>query len=198
MKKLIAAAVVGLLSTSAFAAVPSLTNASFEDNTVGNGYAYGNVASGWSFTGGGAVSHNYTAWNGVTASGDYFAVLQTAASISQTFTSDVGGVYSINFDMALRSGYNAGQVVSVTLDGNNLGTFPAASTAWGNFSTSSITLGAGAHTLSFQGLTQDHGDTSAFIDNVSLNVSAVPEPATYGMLMAGLGLVGFVARRRKA
>jgi hypothetical protein len=27
--------------------------------------------------------------------------------------------------------------------------------------------------------------------------SAVPEPATYGMLLAGLGLVGFVARRRK-
>ena len=27
--------------------------------------------------------------------------------------------------------------------------------------------------------------------------SAVPEPATYGMMLAGLGLVGFVARRRK-
>jgi hypothetical protein len=26
----------------------------------------------------------------------------------------------------------------------------------------------------------------------------VPEPATYGMLMLGLGLVGFVARRRRA
>lgn len=29
------------------------------------------------------------------------------------------------------------------------------------------------------------------------SVSAVPEPATYGMLMLGLGLVGFVARRRR-
>ncbi|WP_332860978.1 PEP-CTERM sorting domain-containing protein [Janthinobacterium svalbardensis] len=28
------------------------------------------------------------------------------------------------------------------------------------------------------------------------SVSAVPEPATYGMLMLGLGLVGFVVRRR--
>lgn len=30
----------------------------------------------------------------------------------------------------------------------------------------------------------------------SLSVSAVPEPETYGMLLAGLGLVGFAARRR--
>ena len=30
------------------------------------------------------------------------------------------------------------------------------------------------------------------------SVSAVPEPATYGMLMLGLGLLGFVARRRRA
>lgn len=31
-----------------------------------------------------------------------------------------------------------------------------------------------------------------------VTVSAVPEPATYGMLLAGLGLVGAVARRRQS
>ncbi|MNT52211.1 PEP-CTERM motif protein [compost metagenome] len=30
------------------------------------------------------------------------------------------------------------------------------------------------------------------------SVSAVPEPTTYGMLLLGLGLVGFAARRRRA
>lgn len=30
-----------------------------------------------------------------------------------------------------------------------------------------------------------------------INVTAVPEPATYGMLMAGLGVLGVMARRRK-
>ena len=38
------------------------------------------------------------------------------------------------------------------------------------------------------------GNTS--IDNVMINVSAVPEPETYAMLLAGLGLMGAVARRR--
>ncbi|MYM67245.1 PEP-CTERM sorting domain-containing protein [Pseudoduganella sp. FT55W] len=31
----------------------------------------------------------------------------------------------------------------------------------------------------------------------SLDISAVPEPATYGMLLAGLGMMAAVARRRK-
>ena len=31
----------------------------------------------------------------------------------------------------------------------------------------------------------------------SMSVSPVPEPETYAMMMAGLGLVGFMARRRK-
>jgi choice-of-anchor A domain-containing protein len=35
------------------------------------------------------------------------------------------------------------------------------------------------------------------LHNFSGNVSAVPEPATYAMLLAGLGLVGWTTRRRK-
>lgn len=44
------------------------------------------------------------------------------------------------------------------------------------------------------------GRTDAALTSVSYNfaVSAVPEPETYAMMIAGLGLVGFAARRRKS
>ena len=42
------------------------------------------------------------------------------------------------------------------------------------------------------------GDHGLAIDNVTLTVTAVPEPETYALMLAGLAAVGFVARRRKA
>lgn len=40
----------------------------------------------------------------------------------------------------------------------------------------------------------DHG---LAIDNVSFSVTAVPEPSSYALLLAGLGAVGLIARRRR-
>jgi hypothetical protein len=43
---------------------------------------------------------------------------------------------------------------------------------------------------------KDYNDMVFSLTNTSL-VSSVPEPANYAMLIAGLGLVGYAARRRK-
>lgn len=40
-------------------------------------------------------------------------------------------------------------------------------------------------------------DSGAYTVSLSAPVGAVPEPETYAMMLAGLGLMGFVARRRK-
>ena len=45
------------------------------------------------------------------------------------------------------------------------------------------------------GATDAANGSSVYADNFT--ISAVPEPETYAMLLAGLGLLGFTARRRK-
>jgi hypothetical protein len=61
---------------------------------------------------------------------------------------------------------------------------------WGFISTTSFT------TLRYDGGTQGGFAETHNMDN--LTISAVPEPETYAMLMAGLGLLGTVVRRRKS
>lgn len=53
-------------------------------------------------------------------------------------------------------------------------------------------LGAGTYTLTIQGT---RGSTGSFGGNVAFN--AVPEPATWAMMLLGFGAVGFAMRRRR-
>jgi hypothetical protein len=62
------------------------------------------------------------------------------------------------------------------------------------WSLSAYGLSSGTYTLTVTGTVVGTQGGSYGGDIV---VAAVPEPETYAMLMAGLGLVGCVARRRK-
>lgn len=44
----------------------------------------------------------------------------------------------------------------------------------------------------------NYGSTNKFGLNATLNVAAVPEPESYAMMLAGLALLGSIAKRRKA
>jgi hypothetical protein len=81
------------------------------------------------------------------------------------------------------------------------GTFKSGWLAPGGASPNEYTLSfssltAGDHYL--QILREDHGGGTGFNINVTAELAApVPEPETYAMMLAGLGLLGVMARRRK-
>ena len=79
-------------------------------------------------------------------------------------------------------------------------TYGFSSTSWtpNSFSFTTGSTVADSYTLY---LKNTSADVPLSVDNVSLNVQAasnVPEPESYAMLMAGLGALGFMARRRKS
>lgn len=106
----------------------------------------------------------------------------------------VGGAYfGIQNGLAIGTGYatvDANLSNALIMEsGDILSTF-AAGPAFGGTGLTAP-LGAGNYTMFLS-------ETAAVIDyGMDFNVSAVPEPETYAMLLAGLGLVGVMARRRK-
>ncbi|MDP1787248.1 FxDxF family PEP-CTERM protein [Nitrosomonas sp.] len=81
---------------------------------------------------------------------------------------------------------------SVTVDGIN---FPIAEPS-GPFPFSFVANG-----LSFTGndlvVSIQRNNSWVFLSEVAFNAAPIPEPETYAMLLAGLGLLGFVVRRRQ-
>jgi hypothetical protein len=67
-----------------------------------------------------------------------------------------------------------------------------------NPATSSFTLAGSAITPGYYSLAVNgHSDAGMGAYALSVMVTAVPEPESYAMMLAGLGLLGFASRRRK-
>lgn len=105
---------------------------------------------------------------------------------ASAFTSIVSGWAGVNY-----SGFSA------SLTGTNNGTHYFTESV-GSGGQSVLSLGSlsgdSSYSLHIQG-TAGSGSGATFNVNLS-SVAAVPEPETFAMLLAGLGLVGMVARRR--
>ena len=96
--------------------------------------------------------------------------------------------------------------------GDNLGTSGFAGSSVGLSSIANLfvvyqkSISSGANAALFggvAGLNDGNGNLfTAYLSNVGgveyLNIAAVPEADTSGMMIAGLGLMGFIARRRNA
>ena len=84
---------------------------------------------------------------------------------------------------------NSANIVVATFAGN-LGTDAAEF-----YSLAPVNLLAGNYSLVVKGLNSPA--QASYAGTLATAVIAVPEPETYALLLAGLGAVGFVARRRK-
>ena len=212
MKIATIAAVVALFAAASASASPVnlITNGDFE--SVAPGYTFSSgfhvVNSGSSAIGGWTVGASsvdlirnaYNAINGYSID-----MLGTPGPgfLSQTFNVVAGQTYNLSFDMARNPGGPAGQGVAVNFGGvaqNFYSTAAASNTLYSN--TLSFTAAStGLATLSFASAakagTPFDNYSGAVIDNVSV-MAAVPEPETYAMLLAGLGLMGFLRRRKAA
>jgi hypothetical protein len=147
-----------------------LSDAGFESPAVGSGFQYRPVGTPWTFTGGAGVSGNgsgFTAANPNAPEGTQVGFLQGTGSFSQIVTGMAAGTHQLTFSAAQRANLVSHQDFRVLVDGVAVGTFTPAGTSYTNL-TANFTVGAGAHTITFQGIDSAGGDNTAFIDNVRL------------------------------
>jgi hypothetical protein len=147
--------------------------------------------------------------------GDTFAAGNNGATFADHFTFSVSGTTGMNFDAIISSISRTADTgldisgLSLYRVGGGTGTGGTAGDTLVTSGTSSMTGAMDVWTLSSNNLTAGSyyvlvsgnlvSDTSAaFGGAVMMSPTApVPEPETYGMMLAGLGVLGFLARRRK-
>lgn len=211
---LVFALATAVSASSAQAMLPAnlLTNGSFEipAQAVPGNYFFESGSTditGWTVVGGQTqLSHHSTCTDGnqcIDLTGVYgydkglrSDAVATVIGVTYLLTFDLGNVDQAGFGSSTVSvSINNGAATLLT---NVINSDPSGfeweskSFSWVADATSAqITiLGAASGSLS--------NDAGILLDNVAFTATPVPEPATYAMLLAGLGLVGFAVRRRAA
>jgi len=189
-----------------------VTNGSFED-IVNGAEITGPSGSGWNtyseidgWTGQPNIEVRVNT-AGTTPFGTNFVELDTTANskMFQDIEITTAGEYLLSFFYSARPNVSSTTTLGVNnnalsfafgaLGGNVLeGISGGVSHNWMQYSDKQY-LAVGHYTLTFgaEGYSNSYGGS---LDNVS--VTAVPEAETYAMMLAGLGLMGSIVRRRKA
>ncbi len=106
----------------------------------------------------------------------------------------LGGItYTLSFDLAGNQRGDVADIVTVTFGSASQDFSRNSSDPFQSFSLNFTPAGDALYQFGFQDNSNDNVGT--LLDNVT--IAAIPEPETYAMLLAGLGLMGFMARHRK-
>lgn len=198
MKKLMT--IGALLIAPAVAQANLVTNGSFEDySTVGAG-SWSTFGSGYGWTTGAKGVEIRNAVAGVAADGVRFAELDTSGNswISQTIHTNANQALDLTFSYAPRAGVSAASnKIEVFWNGRSIGKFTGdgnSGSIWFNadIDVQADANGIGVLRFAAIGTSDSYGGS---LDNIS--VTAVPEPGSAAMFIAGLGVLVGVARRRQ-
>lgn len=197
-----------LVAAAPAQAAEMLQDGSFETPvwTPGN-YVYPlGLFGSWSYAGPALVAATGSnAWYGATPpsgqDGAQFVALQQSGILSQSFTASASSA-TLSWIDTNRIGYGGNQTYDVRLAAKTLGsyaTFAGQPFATRTVAVTGLTVGQ-SYTLSFVGTNMNGGDNTSFIDKVSLmgtTAAAVPEPASWALMIVGVGAAGAGLRRRR-
>ena len=187
MKALLILAGSALAFATPAAAQELVVNGGFETGTLAGFTQSGNPG----FTGVDAPS---------AASGNFgalFGPVSSVGSITQALATTAGQNYLISFDLRNLSG-GTPNFYEVLFGGSQLFTATNSSTfGYTNFATTAVASGASTNLVfNFR-----HDPSFFHLDNVSVTpgrvTGAVPEPATWAMMLIGFGAIGVSLRRRR-
>lgn len=160
----------------------NIPNFGFESPSYPNSFYYNPSNANWTFSGtsgtsgfgGSGISGNdsgFTSANPNAPQGTQVAFLQMNCTLSQSISGFYEGQkYTLSFEAAQRKGC-PDQSVSVSIGGQNLGTFIPTSTNYQSFSYAFTSPTTGNLTLNFTGLNPNNTDETVFLDNVSIKAS---------------------------
>lgn len=190
--------IVGLYNTGqSFTA--SMQDTHYTLNGSGNGYVAAD--NSWPVAAGGPWIANTATSSWITPLADPAASLDPSSNGTYTWTTtfDLTGYDATT--ASLSGQFAADNSAAAYLNGYAIGS-SSSYRNWSGFASTSGDFLSGVNTLSFvvtnyaQNSGNPTGIRAEFISS-GVAVAAVPEPETYAMLLSGLGLLGFSARRRK-